>query len=77
MATNPLRMLQEELRRVESLDELPPDLRHALELLATAFHTTPEAMRENIIYMSFEDNLTMGFMRSVPTGDKAKGFPHD
>jgi hypothetical protein len=72
MATNPLRKLREELRQVESLDELPPDLRYALEVLAAAFHTTPEAMRENIIYASFDDDLTMGFMRSVPTGDRVK-----
>jgi hypothetical protein len=72
MATNPLRRLREELRRVESLDELPPDLRYALELLAAAFGTSAEAMRENIIYTSFEDELTMGFLRSVPTSNKVK-----
>jgi hypothetical protein len=72
MATNPLRKLREQLRQVESLDELPPDLRYALELLAAAFGMSPEAMRENIIYASFEDEPTMSFLRSVPTGNKAK-----
>jgi hypothetical protein len=72
MATNPLRRLREELRQVEGLDELPPDLRYALEVLAAAFGTSAEAMRENIIYASFDDEPTMSFMRSVPTGNKVK-----
>jgi len=72
MATNPLRRLEEELRQVDSPDQLPPDLLYALETLAAAFGTSLEAMRDRIIYASSTDEPIMGFMKSVPTGHNIK-----
>jgi hypothetical protein len=68
MGTDPLRRLQEELRQVESPEELPPDLLYALETLAAAFGTSLEAMRDRIIYASSRNEPVIGFMKSVPTG---------
>jgi hypothetical protein len=68
MGTDPLRRLQEELRQVESPEDLPPDLLYALETLAAAFGTSLEAMRDRIIYASSRDEPVIGFMKSVPTG---------
>lgn len=65
MATDALRRLQRELRRVHHSDELPPDLLYALQTLADVFGTSLEAMRDRIVS---EDEPTTAFMRSVPTG---------
>jgi hypothetical protein len=65
VASDALRRLQEELRRVHSPDELPPDLLTALHALAAAFGTSLEAMRDRIVS---EDEPPVSFMRPVPTG---------
>jgi hypothetical protein len=72
MATDPLRRLEEELRRVESPDELSPDLLYALQTLAAAFGTSLEAMRDRIIYASSRNQRVIGYLRSVPTNDDIK-----
>lgn len=69
MASDALRRLQHELRRIQHPEELPPDLLYALQTLADVFGTSLEAMRERIVS---EDEPTTAFMTSVPTGHDIK-----
>jgi hypothetical protein len=72
MATDPLRRLEERLRQVDDPHDLPPDLLCALEVLAAAFGTSLEGMRDRIITQSSSGDAVMTFIRALPRDHNIK-----